>query len=145
MEVKASARQIRISPRKVRLVLAMIRKMKAEDALAQLVHSSKEAARPVFKILQSAIANAEHNLGMNRAMLVIKIATAQDGQTLSRWMPRAHGRATPLRKRSSHITLVLEGPDVHKDKEQSASRRTKNSAKGGSPAKGGHIASGGKK
>ncbi len=126
MDITARAQQVRISPRKVRLVLAMVRGMKAEDACHQLMHSSKEAARPILKVLQSAIANAEHNAGMNRATLVVKTATAQDGQTLSRWMPRAHGRATPLRKRSSHIMITVEGPDAEKQKTKNKKQLTIN-------------------
>lgn len=119
MYITARAQQVRMSPRKVRLVLGLIRGMKAEEACHQLMYSSKEAARPILKVIRSAIANAEHNEGMSRATLVIKTATAQDGQTLSRWMPRAHGRATPLKKRSSHITIVLEGPEgTHTPKKQ---------------------------
>ncbi|MBT3412537.1 MAG: 50S ribosomal protein L22 [Candidatus Jacksonbacteria bacterium] len=111
MEVRAQAKYIRMSPRKVRFVLDMVRGMNAEKALVQLHHTQKSAARPVFKLVESAVANAKNNNGMTTATLVIKEITANDGPTLGRWMPRAHGRATPIRKRTSHIRVTLEGPD----------------------------------
>lgn len=111
MEVRAQAKYIRMSPRKVRFVLDMVRGMNAEKALVQLDHTQKSAARPVFKLIESAVANARNNNGMETKSLIIKAITANDGPTLGRWMPRAHGRATPIRKRTSHIQVVLEGPD----------------------------------
>ncbi|MBE7525050.1 50S ribosomal protein L22 [Patescibacteria group bacterium] len=107
MEVRARLRYLRMSPRKVRLVIDMVRGMKVSAAAHQLEFLQKEAAKPVLKLLKSAVANAEHNHKLDASSLIIKAITADGGPTLYRWMPRAHGRATPLRKRTTHITLVL--------------------------------------
>lgn len=109
MQTKAILRSLRMGPRKVRLLVDLIRGMKVEKAINQLQFSKKTAAKPVLKLLNSAIANAEHNHGMNRDSLVIKTAFVDSGATLHRWTPRAMGRATPIRKRTAHITLILEG------------------------------------
>lgn len=107
MEIKASLKHLRMSPRKARLVLDVIRKMPVDKALEQLQFLNKLAAEPVKKLIESAIANAEHNFSLERSNLYIKEIKADGGLTLKRWMPRAHGRATTLRKRSCHISLVL--------------------------------------
>src|SRR5688572_4040344 len=108
MEVKAHTRHLRMSPRKVRLVVDAVRGMAVEPALAQLTFMSRAAARPVKKLLESAIANAEHNFKLDRDGLYIKAALVNQGPTLKRWRPRAMGAAAPILKRTSHITLVLE-------------------------------------
>jgi len=82
--------------------------MSAEEALDQLQHINKVATQPLIKLLNSAIANAENNFSLESKNLKIKKFTVDDGPTLRRWKPRAHGRATPIRKRSSHINLILE-------------------------------------
>lgn len=107
MEVTAKARYIRISPRKVRLVADLVRGLDVTSAESQLKFMRKAAAKPVFKVVMSAKANAEHNFKLDGAGLYIKTITVDGGPVLHRWMPRAFGRATPLRKRSSHITVVL--------------------------------------
>ncbi len=121
MEVKAKARYIRMSPRKVRLVIDVVRGMKAEEAVSNLKFMNKLAAEPVLKLLESAMANAEHNFQLKKENLVIKTITADGGPTLHRFKPRAHGRATPIRKRTSHISIILaeiagkEGDKIKKD------------------------------
>lgn len=107
MEVKAKARYIRMSPKKVRLVLDVIRGMGAGEALKQLQFIDKRASEPVTKLLNSAITNATHNFGLEESNLFIKEITAEEGPTLKRWKARAFGRATPIRKRTSHIGVVL--------------------------------------
>jgi large subunit ribosomal protein L22 len=107
MEVKAKARHIKMSPKKVRLVANLVRGMDVSAAEAQLTFLKKAAARPVLKLIQSARANATHNFKLDGDGLFIKTITVDGGPVLHRWMPRAFGRATPLRKRSSHITVVL--------------------------------------
>lgn len=109
METQAQLKQLRMSPRKVRLLVDMVRGMKAVDAVVQLTYSKKSAAKPVKKLIESAMANAEHNHKIEKSTLVVKRAFVNEGDALKRWMPRAMGRATPLRKRASHITVVLEG------------------------------------
>ena len=115
----AKLRNLRMSPRKVRLIAGLIRGRKVTDALVQLQFSPKAAARPVKKLLDSAIANAMHNHSLNMDSLVVKEIRVDEGKTLYRWMPRALGRATPLRKRMSHISLTIEGEiDESKKKEK---------------------------
>lgn len=97
-----------MSSRKVRLVVDVVRGMQVEPALAQLTFMSKAAARPVRKLLESCIANAEHNFQLDRDGLFIKSALVNQGPTLKRWRPRAMGSAAPILKRTCHITLVLE-------------------------------------
>ncbi len=109
LESKAQLNSLRMSPQKVRLVVDLIRGMHVQDASAQLQFSRKAAAKPLYTLLQSAIANAVHNHRMDTNTLVISSIFVNEGTVLKRWMPRAQGRATPLRKRSSHITLVLSG------------------------------------
>ncbi len=107
MEVKAKAKNIRMSARKVRLVADMIRGMEAGSALDQLKFNKKWAAKPVAKLLNSAVANAENNFELDKNNLYVKEIRVDEGVALSRWMPKAHGRATPIRKRSSHIDITL--------------------------------------
>jgi len=107
MEVKAKAKFIRMSPTKIRLVANLIQKMPVGKALDQLQFINKLASGPVANLIKSAIANAEHNFELDKDNLFIKELTINQGPTLKRSMPRAHGRATPIRKRTSHINLVL--------------------------------------
>ncbi len=107
MEVKATAKTIRIAPRKVRLLAGLIRGLKAENAGNQLRFSGKKAAMPMIKLLDSAIANAENNFELKKDNLFIKEIRVDEGVKLKRWAPKARGRATPLRKRTSHIYLTL--------------------------------------
>jgi len=124
-EARAQLKHLRISPQKTRLVIDLIRGMKLVDALVQLQFSRKHAARPIKKLLESATANAKNNHNLKEETLVIKTAFADEGSVLHRWMPRAMGRATPLRKRSSHITIVLEGEVDEKKVKKSAKTETK--------------------
>jgi len=106
-EAKAHARYVRIAPRKARLVVDLIRGKSVGEALAILRHTPKAASPIVEKLLNSAIANAEHNYQMNVERLYISQAYVNEGPTLKRYRPRAQGRAFPIRKRTSHITLVV--------------------------------------
>lgn len=107
MQVTAKARYIRMSPRKVRLVLDVVRGMAVSQALSQLRFINKRAAEPVMKLLNSAVANATNNLGLKQSNLYVKEIVVSGGPTLKRWQPRAFGRATPIRKRTSQISVVL--------------------------------------
>ena len=107
MEVKAKVKFIRMSSTKIRLVANLIKNLPAGKALDQLQFINKLAARPVAKLINSAMANAEHNFDLAKDNLFIKEITVGEGPTLKRWLPRAHGRATPIRKRTSHINLTL--------------------------------------
>jgi large subunit ribosomal protein L22 len=108
MEVHAKARFVRMSPRKVRLVIDVVRGMPLDKALAQLSFMKKEAAEPVTKLIASAAANAEHNFGLDRSTLYVKAISADGGPVLHRFRPRAFGRAAAIRKRMSHIQVTLE-------------------------------------
>jgi large subunit ribosomal protein L22 len=107
MQVTAKARYIRMSPRKVRLVVDVIRGLDVVSALDQLNFMNKRARLPVMKLLNSAIANAENNFELDKNNLYIKEIRVDEGPTLRRWRPRAFGRAAPIRKRTSHISIVL--------------------------------------
>ena len=107
MEVTATAKFLRISPRKARLVADMIRGLETNKALDQLAAANKKAAGPVEKLLRSAVANAVNNFELDKDNLRIKEIRVDEGPTLHRWMPRARGRATPIRKRTSHIKVLL--------------------------------------
>lgn len=107
MEVKASLKHLRMSPRKVRLVIDVIRRMPVLAALDQLRFINKLAANPIIKLIKSAIANAENTYNLERNNLYIKEIRSDEGVKLKRWMPRAHGRATTIRKRGCHLNLVL--------------------------------------
>jgi large subunit ribosomal protein L22 len=106
-EARAILRYAHISDTKARQVLRMIKGMPAAEALYQLKFTNKRAARIVEKLLKSAIANAEQK-GLDVEKLYVKNAFADRGPIFKKWMPRAYGRATPLRKRLSHITIILE-------------------------------------
>ncbi|ARQ05993.1 50S ribosomal protein L22 [Macrococcoides canis] len=112
MEAKAVARTIRIAPRKVRLVLDLIRGKEVAEAIAILKLTNKASSPIVEKLLMSALANAEHNYDMNIDTLVVKEAYANEGPTLKRFRPRAQGRASAINKRTSHITIVVADKEV---------------------------------
>ena len=105
---KAVAKFVRISPYKVRVVLDNIRGKSVKDAVAILTNTSKAGAEPIKKVVLSAAANAEHNLGMNRDDLKVAVCYADQGPTLKRMRPMAHGRAFRILKRTSHITVILD-------------------------------------
>ena len=107
MIVKAKAKYIRISPRKARLVADLVRGLDLEEAFSKLAILNKKAVMPIGKLLNSALASAEHNNNLERNNLYIKEITVNDGPISYRWMPRAFGRATQLRKRTSMIEIGL--------------------------------------
>ncbi len=108
MEARAVARYVRISPYKARLVVDLIRGKPVDEALNILRFTPKKAARLVRKVLESAIANAEHNYQMDPDRLYVKRAYVDEGPRLKRLWPRAFGRASRILKRTSHITIVVE-------------------------------------
>ncbi len=107
MEARAQARYVRVTPRKARRVLDLIRGLPAAQAQAVLAFAPQAASEPVGKVLASAIANAETTGGLDRAALVVSRAWADEGPTLKRFRPRAQGRAYRINKRTSHITVVI--------------------------------------
>jgi len=108
MEARAVARYVRVSPRKARLVVDMIRGKSAAEATTILRFTPKGAAEVVGKVLASAVANAEHNQKVRPETLFVSEAFVNEGPTLKRIRPRAMGRAFQIRKRSSHITIVVK-------------------------------------
>ncbi|MEB3272968.1 MAG: 50S ribosomal protein L22 [Prochlorothrix sp.] len=106
-EAQAIGRYIRTSPRKVRRVLDQIRGQSYRDALILLEFMPYRACDPILKVLRSAVANAEHNLGLNPATLVVSKAFADQGPVLKRYRPRAQGRAYMIRKPTCHITVAV--------------------------------------
>ena len=107
MEVKAIAKDTGISPSKVRPLVNIVRGKRVDEALTMLKFASSPAARVVAKVVKSAAANAENNLQMTPSDLMIVGIFADKARTLKRFRPRARGRATPILKRSSHITVIV--------------------------------------
>ena len=108
----ASARFARITPLKARRVVDMVRGMRTDEALAILQFAPQGAAQTVYKVLESAIANAETTEGLDTDDLVVSVARVDEGPTMKRWRPRAQGRATRINKRTSHITLAVQSAEV---------------------------------
>ena len=107
METKAQAKYIRIAPRKVQVIIPAIKGRKVEEAISILQFMPRKGARILQKVLHSAVANAEQNK-VDIDTLVVKTILVDGGPTLKRFMPRAMGRANPILKRTSHITVFLE-------------------------------------
>lgn len=108
MEVKAVARYIRMSPQKVRLVADLIRGKKVQEARNILLYTRKYAAGVVANVLKSAVANASQNPNIDENILYVKAVFVDQGPSLKRWRARAQGRAAGIKKRSSHITVILD-------------------------------------
>ena len=108
LEAKATLRYARISSRKVKIVADLIRGKKVDEALAIVKFTPKASSEIIEKLLKSAIANAENNHGMNRGNLIVSEIYANQGPTLKRIRPAAKGSAVRIRKRTSHITIVLK-------------------------------------
>lgn len=107
MEIKAKAKFIRMSPRKVRLMVNVVRGLGVGKALDQLNFSAKWASKPVTKLINSAVANATNNFNLDADNLFVKEIRVDEGPVLKRWTPKAHGRATQILKKTSHINLIL--------------------------------------
>ena len=107
-EARAIAKNVRITPRKVRLVIDLVRGLQVKEALGILANVNKAASVPVSKLIKSATANATNNFGMDEDALYIAEIYATDGLRMKRYLPRAKGSASGLVKRSSHITVVVK-------------------------------------
>lgn len=112
MKVTAKLSNVRLTPRKARLVAGLIQGMSAGEATVQLEKMVKKSAGPILKLLRSAMANATNNFSLDEKDLFVSLARVNEGRKLKRWMPRAHGRATPIWRRLSHITIVLDERSV---------------------------------
>jgi large subunit ribosomal protein L22 len=111
METHATAKFIRMSPTKVRQIVDLIRWKDVQEARRILTFTTRAAGQPVLKVLESAVANAENNFNMDPDELFVSKAYVDAGPTLKRWRPRARGRATRIRKRTSHITVFVGTED----------------------------------
>jgi large subunit ribosomal protein L22 len=130
VRARAVARYVRMSPTKVRRVVALIKDRPLQEALDILRFSPQAAAVPVFKVIASAAANAENNLDLDRDTLVVAAAYADEGPTLKRIRPRAQGRAYRIRKRTSHITVEVESRELASRAAGQGSGRRGRNAKG---------------
>ncbi|NLT53012.1 MAG: 50S ribosomal protein L22 [Actinomycetales bacterium] len=138
MEAKAQARYVRVTPRKARRVVDLIRGRQAAEAVAVLEFAPQAAGEPVRKVVQSAIANVRHKAEqasepLDERALVVREAYVDEGPTLKRFRPRAQGRAYRIRKRTSHITVVVaEPPEPVRDEQPKPKKKTGASADKGS-------------
>lgn len=121
---KALLKNYRQSPRKVRLVADVVRGKKVSDAITILNFMPKRAADPIKKVVESALANSK-NVSSSIENLVVKDITVDDGPTLKRWRPRARGAANPIRKRTSHIRVVLGTTQVRDTKSETRNKKEK--------------------
>ena len=108
---RATARFVRVSPMKARRVINLVRGKSVSEALSILKYAPQGAAEPVAKVVASAAANAENNFGLDPRTLVVSECWANEGPTMRRYQPRAQGRAFQIRKRTSHITVVVESKE----------------------------------
>ncbi len=108
MEIKAHLKHLRISSRKVRLVVGLIRKMEIKEAKVQLQFINKKSSELLLKLLNSAIANAKNNFNLDEDKLYISKIVVNDGKIMKRWRPRAMGRSARISKRTSNVTMVLD-------------------------------------
>ena len=124
-QVQATAKFLRISPRKLRLVVDQVRTLPVVKAESILQYMNKKGGRLVLKVLQSAVANAEHNEHLQKEDLVIKSIVVNEGFTIKRYRPRAFGRAAMIRKRTSHVSITLEGTVRKKEKNKEVVKQEK--------------------
>lgn len=106
-EITAQLNGLRLAPRKVRLVANLLKRKQVEVALDQLAHMAKRAGEPLRKLLESAVANAEHNFKMNRSDLIVQSIMVDEGVKLHRFIPKGFGRANPIEKKTSRVKVVL--------------------------------------
>jgi len=125
----AVARYQRITPMKARRVVDMVRGLGVDEALGLLQFAPQAASETVYKVLESAVANAETTENLDRNSLVVSKALVDEGPTLKRWRPRAQGRASRINKRTSHITLVVE-PLAEAERPTKGKSSTKSEKKG---------------
>lgn len=125
MQVTAIAKNVRVSPQKVRLVVSQIKKMPPQEAVTLLPHIHKAAAKPLTKVISSAIANAKNNFGLDQKTLSFKSVLVGKGIVFERHQPVSRGRAHPILKRTSHVTVILEGEQPKKETKEVKSTNDK--------------------
>jgi len=131
---RAIARHVRISPNKARRVVNLVRGLPAKEALTVLQFAPQAASEQVYKVLASAIANAENNERLDPDALLVSEAFVDEGPTLKRFRPRAQGRAYRIRKRTCHITIAVEAVQVARPAKKAAAKKAAPAAKA-APAK----------
>ncbi len=125
MSVRAIAKSVRISPRKVGVVAGLVRGRTVEDALTILNHTPRRSAQPVKKVIESARANADHNHNFKPDSLKIVAISVTPGQRFKRFRPAAHGRALPYQLKTSHISVTVDGEKRQPKKPTTAKKETK--------------------
>ncbi|MDX1765837.1 MAG: 50S ribosomal protein L22 [Candidatus Saccharimonadales bacterium] len=125
MKVRAHSKAVRISPRKVGIVASLVRNRSVEDALTILDHTPRRAAPTIAKIIESARSNAENNHNIKPDTLVISDINIGPAQSMRRYRPAAHGRANPYKRRSTHITVIVEGQQRVKKAKKKADKAEK--------------------
>jgi large subunit ribosomal protein L22 len=128
MSVKATAKGVRMSPRKVGVVAALVRGRTVEEALTILSNTPRRSALPVRKVIESAKANADNNHSLKPETLIITYISVTPGPRLKRYRPAAHGRALPFQRKTSHIFVQVDG-EVRAPKKTTAKSTTKAAAK----------------
>ena len=131
MEIAATAKNIRVSPQKVRLVVDQIKQMKPQMAITMLGYVNKRAALPIKKVVASALANAKHNFNVDENSLVFKSLQVTEGRRFKRWRPISRGRAHSILKRTSHIKVVLEVKEDKTNSPNKSNMSNKKKLKGG--------------
>jgi large subunit ribosomal protein L22 len=131
----AEARYVRVTPMKARRVVDLIRGLPAREALTVLQFAPQSASEPVYKVLASAVANAENNERLDPDTLQVAAAFVDEGPTMKRFRPRAQGRAYRIRKRTSHITVVVESLAAKPKPAKKAAKKAATPAKADKPAK----------
>lgn len=125
MKIKAESKFIRTSPRKIRLVADLIRKMPLGEALTTLIHLKKRAAKPMYKTLKQAQSNAVNNHNLSKDSLLIQSIEVNEGSTYKRWNPVSRGRAHSIFKRTSHIKVILRSEEPKPIKKITKTKKTK--------------------
>jgi len=136
MEARAKARYVRVTPRKARRVVDLIRGMPADQAQATLSFAPQSASDPVGKVLASAIANAGHNSHVDARSLIVSRAWVDEGPTLKRFRPRAQGRGYRINKRTSHITVIVSDDGAATSGAAGASARGRRGSSSGASDRG---------
>jgi len=129
MKIKAEAKYIRTSPRKIRLVADLVRKLPLNEALTTLTHLRKRAAKPMFKVLKQAQSNAVNNHNLAKDSLLIQSIEVNEGATYKRWNPVSRGRAHSILKRTSHIKVILRSEAKKPKESQTLNKSSKGADK----------------
>jgi large subunit ribosomal protein L22 len=125
MEVKASLKYLKISPRKTRLVIGLLKGLSVQEAEAQLMYNKKRSSEPIMKLLKSVVNNAENNFHLNKDNLFIKLIRVDEGPALKRFRPRARGAVYTIKKRTSHINITLSEIVPSKQEENKSKAKIK--------------------